>query len=204
MRRRGETSPAEKPATERSPSRELDYRRAYDKKWREKNCERVRKHARERMQRWRRLNPDKRRASEERYRKRHPDKYKLKRARLNSRYERTEKGRATKRRYYASPGGRLVAVAKQSRRRAAGKISRLELASLFEWFSGRCAYCGKRAKCFDHVIAVALGGKSVLGNLVPACLSCNKSKSAGDWKIWFRSRSFYSRGRELWIARRLS
>jgi 5-methylcytosine-specific restriction enzyme A len=46
--------------------------------------------------------------------------------------------------------------------------------------AGRCHYCGG---CFppseltmDHVIPVARGGRSVKGNVVPACSACNRTK----------------------------
>jgi 5-methylcytosine-specific restriction endonuclease McrA len=29
----------------------------------------------------------------------------------------------------------------------------------------------------DHVVPVARGGRSVKGNVVPACVACNRSKS---------------------------
>lgn len=46
---------------------------------------------------------------------------------------------------------------------------------------GRCHYCG--ANChpseltMDHVVPIIRGGKSVRGNVVPACLECNQKKS---------------------------
>lgn len=46
---------------------------------------------------------------------------------------------------------------------------------------GVCHYCGKRvgaaALTMDHVVPVARGGRSVKGNLVPACTACNRAKS---------------------------
>ncbi|MGI6100162.1 MAG: HNH endonuclease [Lentisphaerae bacterium] len=47
--------------------------------------------------------------------------------------------------------------------------------------AGRCHYCGKTvapsALTMDHVIPVARGGRSVKGNVVPACSACNRTKS---------------------------
>jgi 5-methylcytosine-specific restriction endonuclease McrA len=41
-----------------------------------------------------------------------------------------------------------------------------------------CFYCGKIGKStIDHVIPIELGGVDGIGNLVPACKSCNSSKS---------------------------
>lgn len=54
-----------------------------------------------------------------------------------------------------------------------------------ESFGNRCAYCGSReALSMDHVVPLnktALG-LHCLGNLVPACRSCNAKKSARDFR----------------------
>lgn len=54
-----------------------------------------------------------------------------------------------------------------------------------ESFGNRCAYCGsKDALSMDHVVPLnktALG-LHCLGNLVPACRSCNTKKSAKDFR----------------------
>ncbi len=46
--------------------------------------------------------------------------------------------------------------------------------------SGICYYCGGKFKptdlTMDHLIPVVRGGKSVQGNLVPACKECNSKK----------------------------
>lgn len=46
--------------------------------------------------------------------------------------------------------------------------------------SGTCYYCGVTFKpaelTMDHLIPIARGGKSVHGNLVPACKECNNKK----------------------------
>ncbi|MGE5047605.1 MAG: HNH endonuclease [Deltaproteobacteria bacterium] len=45
---------------------------------------------------------------------------------------------------------------------------------------GVCAYCGRavgpRELTLDHVVPVARGGRSVKGNVVPACKECNNRK----------------------------
>ena len=45
---------------------------------------------------------------------------------------------------------------------------------------GLCAYCGKpfapKLLTMDHVVPVARGGRSVKGNVVPACKQCNNKK----------------------------
>lgn len=42
--------------------------------------------------------------------------------------------------------------------------------------SGPCVYCGQPAEHVDHVRPLARGGREQLGNLVPACGRCNRSK----------------------------
>ena len=45
---------------------------------------------------------------------------------------------------------------------------------------GLCAYCGgrfePRALTMDHVVALARGGRSVKGNVLPSCKECNNRK----------------------------
>jgi 5-methylcytosine-specific restriction endonuclease McrA len=44
-------------------------------------------------------------------------------------------------------------------------------------FNHCCAYCGQRAKLTqDHVVPISRGGWHAIGNIVPACGSCNSSK----------------------------
>jgi 5-methylcytosine-specific restriction enzyme A len=46
--------------------------------------------------------------------------------------------------------------------------------------SGVCYYCrrdvGARALTMDHIVPLGRGGKSVRGNVVPACKDCNTKK----------------------------
>lgn len=56
--------------------------------------------------------------------------------------------------------------------------------TLAEWtarvaaFGGRCAYCQRHDRPLerDHVIALVDGGTNDIGNIVPACRSCNAAK----------------------------
>lgn len=52
---------------------------------------------------------------------------------------------------------------------------------------GRCTYCGKQPETvqMDHVIPLARGGRHAIGNVVPACPSCNHSKQdtlLAEWR----------------------
>jgi hypothetical protein len=51
--------------------------------------------------------------------------------------------------------------------------------ALLSKFRGKCAYCRKRkATTWDHIEPLAIGGQTIPGNVVPACVSCNSSKGA--------------------------
>ena len=45
---------------------------------------------------------------------------------------------------------------------------------------GRCHYCGQPFPpdhlSMDHVVPLARGGRSTKGNIVPACIACNRKK----------------------------
>lgn len=44
--------------------------------------------------------------------------------------------------------------------------------------AGRCFYCGEaRPLTMDHIIPVSRGGRHSIGNIAPACASCNASKN---------------------------
>lgn len=56
-------------------------------------------------------------------------------------------------------------------------------------YGGRCAYCGFRPRWtplhMDHVIPLKRGGRHSIGNVLPACGSCNVRKNArllADWR----------------------
>jgi 5-methylcytosine-specific restriction endonuclease McrA len=47
----------------------------------------------------------------------------------------------------------------------------------------------------DHFIPLAGGGTHALGNLVPACPSCNYSKTDHDPEQWYRAQPFFTEAR---------
>jgi len=51
-------------------------------------------------------------------------------------------------------------------------------------FEGKCAYCGKEANTWDHIVPVSKGGKTTPGNILPACQHCNSSKKDRDIVEW--------------------
>ena len=48
-----------------------------------------------------------------------------------------------------------------------------------------CVYCGSSHKIeLDHVIPISRGGTHGIGNLVPSCMKCNRSKSSKFITEW--------------------
>jgi HNH endonuclease len=63
-------------------------------------------------------------------------------------------------------------------------------------FDNCCAYCNSMNKLtIDHFIALAVSGVDCLGNIVPACSSCNSSKQHSDPLRWYQKQEFYSEKR---------
>lgn len=60
---------------------------------------------------------------------------------------------------------------------------------LLEDSNGKCVYCGEPATTMDHIIPIIKGGKTVPGNIVPACRSCNSSKKDRDVMEWIDEKS---------------
>jgi 5-methylcytosine-specific restriction endonuclease McrA len=61
-------------------------------------------------------------------------------------------------------------------------------AAILRHYRGCCAYCGEPLSGrmeWDHVIPLAKGGRHSIGNLVPTCVPCNRSKShkiLAEWR----------------------
>ena len=70
-----------------------------------------------------------------------------------------------------------------------------------QWFAileawGCCAYCGNLDKALqkDCVQPLSRGGRYTLENVVPACGSCNASKSNDEVTSWLRRKKLDERG----------
>lgn len=115
---------------------------------------------------------------------------------------RTPEAKARARRYWQTEQFKLVAARGRQKRRAAKKqvhhfqYTTEELKLLYEKFDNACAYCGSTASLtVDHAVALSKGGSDVLGNLLPACMTCNCSKCDRDIEQWYQSQSFYTKPR---------
>lgn len=86
-----------------------------------------------------------------------------------------------------------VGQAAKRRRRAAVEVNGLYRFTGDDWkrclnrFGGECVYCGAKERLsMDHVVPVTRGGSHGVGNIVPACVSCNASKGNSflmEWKF---------------------
>ena len=59
-----------------------------------------------------------------------------------------------------------------------------------------CAYCSEGIEdgaklTLDHIVAHSNGGSNDATNLVTACLRCNSSRGARDWKLFARQVAGY-------------
>ena len=71
--------------------------------------------------------------------------------------------------------------------------------SLHEFTNQRCIYCGENSESIDHVLPRSKGGLSITENCVPACLSCNGSKTDNNAFEWYRKQRFYDPRRSMAI-----
>jgi 5-methylcytosine-specific restriction endonuclease McrA len=66
-----------------------------------------------------------------------------------------------------------------------GKFTARQWQLLLKLYDHKCAYCGKPGKLtIDHIIPISRGGLNVIENIVPACQTCNFSKSASELRTW--------------------
>jgi 5-methylcytosine-specific restriction endonuclease McrA len=101
--------------------------------------------------------------------------------------------------YTISPDLRLYHREKSKRRKAQARgqtpiqIPVAALRQRFNQFGNCCAYCGSAGDMeIEHVQAIKNGGPHDIGNIVPACSTCNTSKNAKEMESWYRSQPFFS------------
>ena len=110
------------------------------------------------------------------------------------RRDHVERARASVKRWHAlNPEyGLLFDAKRRAQKLGAGleTITAAQWRALLEYFNFRCAYClaPMTALAQDHIHALSRGGQHVLGNIVPACKSCNSRKGASTL-IEFLARS---------------
>jgi len=81
---------------------------------------------------------------------------------------------------------------KAARRRslkANAKTYALSKKEIHKLYNSACIFCGKPSETMEHLIPLVRGGSHGIGNLAPACGSCNYSKAGRtvmEWRVWKR------------------
>lgn len=101
-----------------------------------------------------------------------------------------EVARQYSRKYRAANPEKRTAQSLRRRAREYGadcrEVNRDDLHRLLVIADFRCTYCREKKKLvWDHVIPLARGGRHAIGNLAPACVTCNSSKNdllLSEWR----------------------
>ena len=108
-------------------------------------------------------------------------------------------------RYMTNLKLRLYNRSKSKQRKARERGSRTVMLSPDQlwrrWveFDHCCAYCGTQCDLqVEHVIPISKGGEHHLGNIVPACATCNYSKRSAPVEQWYKAQPFFAETR--WLA----
>jgi|SRR5215207_5254709 len=85
---------------------------------------------------------------------------------------------------YAKRNPEVTLLAIHRRRgRKRGTVKVAEWRTILADYDGLCAYClTASGDTMDHVVPLSRGGIHHISNIVPACSSCNKHKSAHLWQ----------------------
>lgn len=118
----------------------------------------------------------------------------LKARRLKRYYENREYERKKQAEYHKKNKGQIL-LNRHIRRAQDLTVNHSLMVAEWEWIKGYwdycCAYCGFEDWFnlqIDHVIPMSKGGVHSVGNVVPACVSCNTSKQAQDLGNWLASK----------------
>lgn len=159
--------------------------KAQAQRWQRANREKVRGY----VAKWTAKNPD----WERQWVAANPDKVAAK----TRRYNQSEKGRDYYRRWQRDNADRVKAAGDKWRKANPDKVRQRGATQRFkrrgaetfrvtpnDWrrlclrYDNACCYCGStKPLTQDHVIPLSRGGRHSIGNIVPACLSCNSSKN---------------------------
>ena len=97
---------------------------------------------------------------------------------------------------YATEEGRYKSILATQRHRAAGSLSIEQWFYILSIFNNSCAYCTNKDNLEqEHIVPVNKGGKTSLGNIVPACRRCNASKKDNDLFNWYPFTDYFSETR---------
>lgn len=83
------------------------------------------------------------------------------------------------------PGYNASKVKAYNLRKSGTKVFEISASTIVAMRKKSCFYCGKQnAGTIDHVIPLSRGGTHSIGNLVPACHSCNSRKNNRFLIVW--------------------
>lgn len=119
------------------------------------------------------------------YRNKNPEK--VKESKRQYREANLEKVKEYQKQYCSSnPEKYKNYCSKRRSNKAANGVFKVTEKELKKLYSSSCIYCGSLNSIeADHVIPISKGGRHSIGNLVPACRSCNaskKNKFLVEWK----------------------
>lgn len=110
--------------------------------------------------------------------------------------------------YQTNPDLRLYTREKSRRRKAKARgqtplqIPVAAIKRRFAEFGNCCAYCSATGDMnLEHVIPISKGGPHDIGNIIPACFSCNMSKGTKPMEQWYRQQPFFNEVRLQQIRR---
>jgi len=76
-------------------------------------------------------------------------------------------------------------LARRGRIKASAKL--VTVKEIAKMYASVCTYCGSSDKIeIDHIVPLSKGGRHSIGNLTPACRSCNGSKGNKFLREWRR------------------
>lgn len=94
-------------------------------------------------------------------------------------------------------------ISREQRRRARkneliNDFTKVEWLTCMKYFEDKCAYCGGSDGKItqDHFTPVSKGGHYTESNIVPACFSCNTQKHNTLFPEWYKTKSFFCKGRK--------
>lgn len=146
--------------------------RAYHRRWEAEHAERASVRAKQ-------------------YRKDHPDVVKDIRRRFRENH--LEDIRRDGRERMRTPHARELARLAHHRRNQLNDyvLSSEQWQLVLDFFNGKCAYCGSSDRIeMDHFFPLSRGGLAIMGNVVPACKSCNSSKNNKPPHEWLSHSDF--------------
>lgn len=135
----------------------------------------------QRAYRWAKANPEKHNASIGRWHKANREKGLIATRKSSAKYPKKQRERTRK--YRATNPDKVLVWTNNRRLRLTCGGEKVEVS---EWIELKCFYrytclCCRRKEpeiklTMDHVIPIFIGGRNVIGNIQPLCLSCNSKK----------------------------